>query len=125
MIASGSPHTEVMKITGHTQLKTFLRYLNITPETARKVASNLDDYLAKVPASAIQTVEKIQYCCVAKDFPFEFVLVCFALIGIILVATYVTYLVSYYHLDWGFPVGKVAPAIVRGILFFTGRFSNL
>ena len=30
MIASGSPHTEVMKITGHTQLKTFLRYLNIT-----------------------------------------------------------------------------------------------
>jgi hypothetical protein len=34
MIASGSPHTEVMKITGHTQLKTFLRYLNITPETA-------------------------------------------------------------------------------------------
>ena len=25
MIASGSPHTEVMKITGHTQLKTFLR----------------------------------------------------------------------------------------------------
>lgn len=45
MIASGSPHTEVMKITGHTQLKTFLRYLNITPETARKVASRLDGFL--------------------------------------------------------------------------------
>ncbi len=45
MIASGSPHTEVMKITGHTQLKTFLRYLNITPETARTVASRLDEYL--------------------------------------------------------------------------------
>lgn len=46
MIASGSPHTEVMKITGHSQLKTFLRYLNITSETASNVASRLDDYLA-------------------------------------------------------------------------------
>lgn len=45
MIASGSPHTEVMKITGHTQLKTFLRYLNITPETAARVAGRLSDYL--------------------------------------------------------------------------------
>jgi len=45
MIASGSPHTEVMKITGHSQLKTFLRYLNITSETANKVASKLDNYL--------------------------------------------------------------------------------
>ncbi|MEQ1762306.1 MAG: site-specific integrase [Pyrinomonadaceae bacterium] len=47
MIASGSSHTEVMKITGHTQLKTFLRYLNITPETTRRVALNLDIYLNK------------------------------------------------------------------------------
>jgi integrase len=46
MIASGSPHTEVMKITGHTQLKTFLRYLNITTETASRVANNLSNYLA-------------------------------------------------------------------------------
>jgi hypothetical protein len=38
-------HTEVMQITGHTQLKTFLRYLNITAETAQKVANNLDNYL--------------------------------------------------------------------------------
>jgi len=45
MIASGSPHTEVMKITGHSQLKTFLRYLNITSETANKVAARLSDYL--------------------------------------------------------------------------------
>jgi integrase len=45
MIASGSPHMEVMKITGHTQLKTFLRYLNITPETARNVSNRLSDYL--------------------------------------------------------------------------------
>jgi integrase len=46
MISSGSPHTEVMKITGHSQLKTFLRYLNITSETANSVASRLNDYLA-------------------------------------------------------------------------------
>jgi integrase len=45
MIASGSPHTEVMKITGHTQLKTFLRYLNITNETAKRCATRLDNYL--------------------------------------------------------------------------------
>jgi integrase len=47
MIASGSPHTEVMKITGHTQLKTFLRYLNITTETASRVANKLSNYLAE------------------------------------------------------------------------------
>jgi hypothetical protein len=45
MVASGSPHTEVMKITGHSQMKTFLRYLNITSETTNRVASKLDDYL--------------------------------------------------------------------------------
>ena len=45
MIASGSPHTEVMKITGHSQLKTFLRYLNITTEATNKVASRLNSYL--------------------------------------------------------------------------------
>ncbi len=45
MIASGSLHTEVMKITGHSQLKTFLRYLNVTPETTNRVASNLETYL--------------------------------------------------------------------------------
>lgn len=46
MIASGSPHTEVMKITGHSQIKTFLRYLNLMPETTSKVASRLHNYLA-------------------------------------------------------------------------------
>ena len=52
MIASGSPHTEVMKITGHTQLKTFLRYLNITPETASGVASRLNNYLLERKTTA-------------------------------------------------------------------------
>lgn len=54
MIASGSPHTEVMKITGHTQLKTFLRYLNITPETARTVAARLSNYVAGREQSVIE-----------------------------------------------------------------------
>lgn len=45
MIASGSPHTEVMKITGHSQIVTFLRYLNVTDETASGVANRLDNYL--------------------------------------------------------------------------------
>lgn len=52
MISSGSEHTEVMKITGHTQLKTFLRYLNITPETSKRIASNLDQYLLRLNAIA-------------------------------------------------------------------------
>jgi hypothetical protein len=46
MIAAGCAHTEVMKITGHSQIKTFLRYLNITSETANKVALKLDEYIA-------------------------------------------------------------------------------
>lgn len=45
MIASGCHHTEVMKITGHSQMVTFLRYLNITPETAQRVADRLGTYL--------------------------------------------------------------------------------
>jgi integrase len=57
MIASGSPHTEVMKITGHSQLKTFLRYLNITSETTKKVASRLDDYVCE-KQTLVDTVSK-------------------------------------------------------------------
>ena len=45
MILAGCSHTEVMKITGHSQLKTFLRYLNVKAETTSKVASALDTYL--------------------------------------------------------------------------------
>jgi integrase len=59
MIASGSPHTEVMKITGHTQLKTFLRYLNITPETARTVAARLNDYIADKQLTSINISSQV------------------------------------------------------------------
>ena len=59
MIASGSPHTEVMKITGHTQLKTFLRYLNITLETASNVASRLNSYLAERQSPISEITEAV------------------------------------------------------------------
>ena len=52
MIASGCPHTEVMKITGHSQLKTFLRYLNITPESTNKVAMSLQAYISEIMPDA-------------------------------------------------------------------------
>ena len=59
MISSGSPHTEVMKITGHSQLKTFLRYLNITSETAHNVAIRLDDYLTKKQLTIEEMLDSI------------------------------------------------------------------
>jgi integrase len=45
MIRAGIPHTEVMKITGHTQIKTFLRYLNLTETTVQTTAEQLARYL--------------------------------------------------------------------------------
>lgn len=51
MVASGSPHTEVMKITGHSQLKTFLRYLTITTDRANDVANRLSEYHSQGRAS--------------------------------------------------------------------------
>jgi len=56
MIASGSSHTEVMKITGHSQIKTFLRYLNITSETANNVALRLNEYLSQRQAILITEI---------------------------------------------------------------------
>ena len=59
MVASGSPHSEVMKITGHSQIKTFLRYLTITVPTANRVASQLDDYLAGAIPETTQITESV------------------------------------------------------------------
>lgn len=47
MIRAGIPHAEVMKITGHTQIKTFLRYLNLGNETVQNTANMLAEYLEK------------------------------------------------------------------------------
>ena len=52
---AGCSHTEVMKITGHSQVKTFLRYLNIKTETTNKVASALDTYLVETVATSLVT----------------------------------------------------------------------
>lgn len=45
MINAGVAHTEVMKITGHTQIITFLRYLNLSNESLVRSANMLDMYL--------------------------------------------------------------------------------
>ncbi len=55
MIRAGVPHTEVMKITGHTQIKTFLRYLNMTNESLMSSVSKLDDYLTQQRSPIITT----------------------------------------------------------------------
>jgi integrase len=47
MVNSGMPQAEVMKTTGHTQLKTFLRYVNLTPESVRESAQILGDYVGQ------------------------------------------------------------------------------
>lgn len=44
MIASGMAPLEAMKITGHKQMTTFLRYLNVDAEAARRAARSLDAY---------------------------------------------------------------------------------
>lgn len=40
-------HAEIMKITGHREMKTFLRYLNLTPELARLEPFRLESYLTE------------------------------------------------------------------------------
>jgi integrase len=46
LIRAGVPVSEVMKITGHTQMSTFLRYLNQTHESVSESAKSLDRYLS-------------------------------------------------------------------------------
>lgn len=45
MVNSGMPQAEIMKVTGHTQLKTFLRYVNLTPESVSNSAKNFGKFL--------------------------------------------------------------------------------
>src|SRR5438874_13447744 len=45
LTSSGMPAAEAMKITGHTQMTTFQRYVNITEEAARNGAERLDALL--------------------------------------------------------------------------------
>jgi integrase len=43
MVQSGMPHTEIMKLSGHSLFSTFERYVNTTAETARRGADALDN----------------------------------------------------------------------------------
>lgn len=45
LTSSGMPASEAMKITGHTQMTTFQRYVNITEEAARNGAERLDAFM--------------------------------------------------------------------------------
>lgn len=40
-----TPHAEVMKITGHTQMRTFMRYLNLVDTTMQNTAALLANYV--------------------------------------------------------------------------------
>ncbi len=51
LIRAGVPASEVMKITGHTQTATFLRYLNLTDESVSSSVALLDRYLSERPIS--------------------------------------------------------------------------
>lgn len=47
MVNSGMLQAEIMKVTGHTQLKTFLRYVNLTAETASESAKYFGDFVRR------------------------------------------------------------------------------
>jgi integrase len=55
MVNSGLPQAEIMKLTGHTQLKTFLRYVNLTPES---VSNNAKDFGAFLENSLKNTRQR-------------------------------------------------------------------
>jgi Mn-dependent DtxR family transcriptional regulator len=54
MVNSGMPQAEIMKVTGHTQLKTFLRYVNLTAESAQESANNFGGFVSDKLAKVIQ-----------------------------------------------------------------------
>src|SRR5581483_7936016 len=45
MINAGIPHSEVMRVSGHTQISTFLRYLNPNAERISQIGSQLEAFL--------------------------------------------------------------------------------
>lgn len=47
MIAAGIRAQEVMKISGHTQMTTFLRYLNATPQSLSRAGEMLSNFNLK------------------------------------------------------------------------------
>jgi len=58
MLEAGIPGEKVMKITGHDQLKTFLRYLNMNVETAQSAAALLNARREALDAEAAKEGER-------------------------------------------------------------------
>src|SRR5262249_38300798 len=50
MIESAMPMEQIMKITGHTPMKTFLRYVNVDDRQTKRIAAALEMYNAKLEA---------------------------------------------------------------------------
>lgn len=53
LIRANVPQSEAMKITGHTQLKTFQRYMNLTNESVTASANLLDSYLVNQQTESV------------------------------------------------------------------------
>ena len=58
MVNSGMPQAEIMKTTGHTQLKTFLRYVNLTAESVSRSAKAFGEFLS-IKINAAGNKEKV------------------------------------------------------------------
>ena len=53
MLGAGLPAAEVMKISGHTQWATFLRYVNTNAETAQRAAHLLNAQRARFEVETV------------------------------------------------------------------------
>lgn len=58
MVEAGMPPMKIMKITGHKQIATFLRYLNVDDANAKDVATALDAYNLQAAIDKSQTENK-------------------------------------------------------------------
>ncbi|MBS1806824.1 MAG: tyrosine-type recombinase/integrase [Acidobacteria bacterium] len=55
MVQSGMPGHLIMKITGHTQTSTFMRYVNVNEQTARQAAETLAQFHAASETALVST----------------------------------------------------------------------
>lgn len=60
LVATGLPSAEIMRISGHKQTNTFLRYVNPKTDSLRRAAALLSLYNGSQNASLIESVDSIQ-----------------------------------------------------------------
>jgi integrase len=60
LVATGLPSAEIMRISGHKQSNTFLRYVNPKSDSLRRAASLLSAYNQSQSTSLIESVDSIQ-----------------------------------------------------------------